>query len=114
MLLEKQKVKAFLADNRVYGVDLNPVAIELAEISHLAQHDLRRPHDPMVRQPARGRQQPDRRAAAGVSRSAAHRRRARVARAVPERVRLTETRRDGYVYHFLAPDQGWPATATRS
>jgi type II restriction/modification system DNA methylase subunit YeeA len=32
-LLEKQKVKAYLADNRVYGVDRNPVAIELAEIS---------------------------------------------------------------------------------
>src|SRR5207302_10706743 len=32
-LLQKQKVKAYLADNRVYGVDRNPVAIELAEIS---------------------------------------------------------------------------------
>jgi hypothetical protein len=32
-LLEKQKVKAYLADNRVFGVDRNPVAIELAEIS---------------------------------------------------------------------------------
>ncbi len=32
-LVEKQKVKAYLADNRVYGVDRNPVAIELAEIS---------------------------------------------------------------------------------
>jgi hypothetical protein len=30
---ECQKVKAYLADNRVFGVDLNPVAIELAEIS---------------------------------------------------------------------------------
>ncbi|MDP2106227.1 MAG: N-6 DNA methylase, partial [Desulfobulbaceae bacterium] len=31
--LEKQKVKAFLADNNVYGVDLNPTAVELAEVS---------------------------------------------------------------------------------
>lgn len=31
--LEKQKVKAYLADNRVFGVDRNPIAIELAEIS---------------------------------------------------------------------------------
>jgi len=31
--LEKQKVKMFLADQRVFGVDLNPVAVELAEIS---------------------------------------------------------------------------------
>lgn len=30
---ERQKIKAFLADNRVFGVDLNPIAIELAEIS---------------------------------------------------------------------------------
>ena len=30
---EKQKVKMLLADNNVYGVDLNPVAVELAEVS---------------------------------------------------------------------------------
>lgn len=30
---EKQRVKMFLADNNVFGVDLNPVAKELAEVS---------------------------------------------------------------------------------
>jgi len=30
---EKQKVKMFIADNNVFGVDLNPVAVELAEVS---------------------------------------------------------------------------------
>ena len=30
---EKQKVKAYIAANNVYGVDLNPIAVELAEIS---------------------------------------------------------------------------------
>jgi type I restriction-modification system DNA methylase subunit len=30
---ELQKVKMYLTDNNVYGVDLNPVAVELAEIS---------------------------------------------------------------------------------
>ena len=30
---ELQKVKMYLADNNVFGVDLNPVAVELAEIS---------------------------------------------------------------------------------
>lgn len=30
---ERQKVKMFIADNNVYGVDLNPTAVELAEIS---------------------------------------------------------------------------------
>jgi type I restriction-modification system DNA methylase subunit len=29
----RQRVKAYLADNRVFGVDRNPVAVELAEIS---------------------------------------------------------------------------------
>lgn len=32
-LAEKQKVKMFLADNNVFGVDLNPIAVELAEVS---------------------------------------------------------------------------------
>jgi hypothetical protein len=30
---EKQRVKMYIADNNVYGVDLNPVAVELAEVS---------------------------------------------------------------------------------
>ncbi|MBQ9406131.1 MAG: class I SAM-dependent DNA methyltransferase, partial [Desulfovibrio sp.] len=30
---EKQHVKMYLADNNVFGVDLNPVAVELAEVS---------------------------------------------------------------------------------
>ncbi|MFC1835641.1 hypothetical protein ACFL2Q_13045 [Thermodesulfobacteriota bacterium] len=30
---EKQKVKMFIADNNVFGVDLNPVAVELAEVA---------------------------------------------------------------------------------
>lgn len=30
---EFQRVKMFIADNNVYGVDLNPVAVELAEVS---------------------------------------------------------------------------------
>jgi type I restriction-modification system DNA methylase subunit len=33
MLDQKQRVKMYLADNAVYGVDLNPVAVELAEVS---------------------------------------------------------------------------------
>ncbi len=32
-ILERQKVKMFIADNNVFGVDLNPTAVELAEIS---------------------------------------------------------------------------------
>ncbi|MEB3290369.1 MAG: hypothetical protein VKI82_10665, partial [Leptolyngbya sp.] len=32
-LPEKQKVKMYLADRNVFGIDLNPVAVELAEVS---------------------------------------------------------------------------------
>lgn len=30
---ELQRVKMYIADNNVYGIDLNPTAVELAEIS---------------------------------------------------------------------------------
>lgn len=30
---EKQRVKTYIADNNVFGVDLNPIAVELAEVS---------------------------------------------------------------------------------
>ena len=30
---EKQRVKMFIADNNVFGVDLNPIAVQLAEVS---------------------------------------------------------------------------------
>ncbi|MGH2359084.1 MAG: Eco57I restriction-modification methylase domain-containing protein, partial [bacterium] len=106
MTLEKQKVKAFLADNRVYGADLNPVAIELAEISIwlntiYAGHTI----------PWFGNQLAVGNSLIGARREVFH---AQLltdnARAwldsVPERVRLTETRREGYIYHFLAPDKG--------
>lgn len=37
---ELQKVKMFIADRNVYGIDLNPVAVELAEVSLVAEHHL--------------------------------------------------------------------------
>ncbi|MCC6130181.1 MAG: hypothetical protein IT186_09665 [Acidobacteria bacterium] len=104
---EKQKVKAYLADNNVYGVDLNPTAVELAEISiwlntiyagHTipwfgnqlvvgnslvgARRQVFRP------EPVKGKK--DQYVFAGV----------------PERVRLPEAREEGAVYHFLVPDGG--------
>ena len=30
---EKQRVKMYIADTNVFGIDLNPVAVELAEVS---------------------------------------------------------------------------------
>ncbi len=33
VVIEKQKVKMYLADRNVYGIDKNPIAMELAEVS---------------------------------------------------------------------------------
>ncbi|WP_028492404.1 class I SAM-dependent DNA methyltransferase [Thioalkalivibrio sp. ALE19] len=47
---EKQRVKMYLADHNVFGVDMNPVAVELAEVSlwlaALAETDADHPHVP--------------------------------------------------------------------
>ena len=40
-LEELQKVKMYIADRNVYGIDLNPVAVELADVA-VAQYDLQR------------------------------------------------------------------------
>jgi hypothetical protein len=105
-LTEKQKVKAYLADNRAYGVDRNPVAIELAEIS-LWLNTIYVGHTI----PWFGGQ-----LAAGNSLIGA--RRQVFARpqlesdhrewldSVPERVPMGKERVDGQIWHFLVPDQG--------
>lgn len=103
---EKQKVKAWLADNRVFGVDLNPVAVELAQIS-LWLNTIYEGH-PI---PWFGAQ-----LAVGNSLIGARRQvflREQVSgrdrgwlEAVPERVKPGEQRPDGAVYHFLLPDSG--------
>jgi hypothetical protein len=105
-LLEKQKVKAFLADNRVYGVDRNPVAIELAEIS-LWLNTIYEGHTI----PWFGGQ-----LFAGNSLIGARRQvftRAQLESqnrewlaSVPERVPVGQERAPGQIWHFLVPDQG--------
>ena len=105
-LLEKQKVKAYLADNRVYGVDRNPVAIELAEIS-LWLNTIYEGHTI----PWFGGQ-----LAAGNSLIGARRQvftRAQIESQnrewldlVPERVPVGKARSSGQIWHFVVPDQG--------
>lgn len=105
-LLEKQKVKAYLADNNVYGVDLNPTAVELAEISLwlntiYAGHTI----------PWFGNQLVAGNSLVGARRQVfrpqpGKRKGEFVFEGVPERVKLTETRPDDAVYHFLVPDDG--------
>ncbi len=65
---ELQKVKAYIALHNVYGVDLNPTAVELAEVSLWLDTMAPRPEGPVVRAPAARRQLPGRRPARGLRR----------------------------------------------
>lgn len=107
LLLEKQKVKAYLADNNVHGVDLNPTAVELAEISLwlntiYAGHTI----------PWFGNQLVAGNSLVGARRQvftpkAAPKKKGHWSfEGVPDRVKLGETRPEGAVWHFLAPDDG--------
>lgn len=107
LLLEKQKIKAYLADNNVHGVDLNPTAVELAEISLwlntiYAGHTI----------PWFGNQLVAGNSLVGARRQvftpnpAPKKKGHFVFEGAPDRVKLGETRSEGAVYHFLAPDPG--------
>lgn len=121
---EKQRVKMRLADNNVFGVDLNPVAVELAEISlwlnsifegaHVPWFGLQLAHgnslvgarrqtfpaDLLAERPGRGGEK------------------ARWTESVPDRVPWPQTptapeadpvlppRSEGAIYHWLVPDPG--------
>ncbi len=61
---ELQKVKAYIALHNSYGVDLNRTAVELAEVSLVAQRDAQGPRSAMVRSAPAPGQLIDRRAAA--------------------------------------------------
>ena len=63
---EKQKVKMFIADNNVFGVDLNPVAVELGGSLSLVEYHLQRGACALVRPAARLREFLDRGEKAGV------------------------------------------------
>ncbi len=108
-LREKQKVKMYLADNNVFGVDLNPIAVELAEVSiwlnALSQ-------DRFI--PWLGLQLNCGNSLIGARREAfaadALMYRPRDAGCwlnnAPERIPLGQPRPDNRIWHFLLPDQG--------
>lgn len=126
-LHELQRVKMFIADNNVYGVDLNPVALELAEVSIWlsAIFAEQTPSGPKVFVPWFGGQ-----LACGNSLVGAWRKvfgaeelgsnGARPGKgsgkkgakaqawlsAVPQRVPLGQERPKGSVFHFMLPDRG--------
>jgi len=103
---EKQKVKAWIADNRVFGVDLNPVAVELAQIS-LWLNTIYEGHTI----PWFGAQLAVGNSLIGARRQVFTRelivgKERAWLEAVPERVKPAEIRPEGAVYHWLLPDSG--------
>jgi hypothetical protein len=108
-LQEKQKVKMFMADNNVFGVDLNPVAVELAEVSLWLNTIYKGGFVPWF-----GLQLACGNSLIGARRQVFDSSLLRKANRddplwldeVPVRIPLGENRPKSCVYHFLLPDQG--------
>lgn len=106
---EKQKVKMFMADNNVFGVDLNPVAVELAEVSLWLNTIYQGGYVPWF-----GLQLVCGNSLIGARRQVFAASLLKQKKkgtplwldAVPERIPLSEARPSGTVYHFLLPDKG--------
>ena len=108
-ILEKQKVKMFLADNNVFGVDLNPVAVELAEVSLWLNTIHEGAYVPWF-----GMQLVCGNSLVGARKQVfdavllkkAGKNDPLWLDEVPERVHPGEKRSENYIYHFLLPDRG--------
>lgn len=115
---EKQRVKMFIADNNVFGVDLNPVAVELAEVSLWLNAIFKGSHVPWF-----GMQLRTGNSLVGARRdvfSAAQLSPGRGEKGKPERdwraavpraMAMTSTPAESDVFHFLLPAEGM-ATCT--
>ena len=111
LVAEKQRVKMFLADNRVFGVDKNPVAVELAEVSLWLNTILAGGYVPWF-----GNQLVCGDSLIGVRRqvfscTSASGRRGEPSwlERVPESVPFDQKRPKGAIWHFLLPDKGMAA-----
>ena len=124
---EKQRVKMRLADNNVFGVDLNPVAVELAEISlwlnsifegaHVPWFGLQLAHGNSL-VGARRQTLPADLLAELITSDGKVLAKARWTESVPDRVPWPQTptapeadpvlppRSEGAIYHWLVPDPG--------
>ena len=116
---ELQKVRHYIADRNVFGVDLNPVAVELAEISLWLNSIHRDGHVPWF-----GFQLVEGNSLIGARRQVYPVGRLRKQRRAdlwfshaPERVPPAPNRKmrrpPGTVYHFLLPDPGMAGTRNR-
>ncbi|WP_290652222.1 hypothetical protein [Aquisalimonas sp.] len=104
---EKQKVKMFLADKNVFGVDFNPVAVELAEVA-LWLNALS--SDRFI--PWFGLQLHAGNSLIGARREVftrgqlEHTGQGSWLKTPPERLPLGQPRKEGQIWHFLLPDSG--------
>jgi hypothetical protein len=117
---EKQRVKMFIADTNVFGVDLNPTAVQLAEVSLWLNAIFRGSHVPWF-----GMQLHTGNSLIGCRRdvfsvaqlSAGRGERGQPERdwrvAVPERVTFDRSPEDSQVWHFLLPDSGMAGTSDK-
>lgn len=113
---ERQKVKMYLADNNVFGVDLNPVAVELAEVS-LWLNALSR--DRFV--PWFGLQLYCGNSLIGARRECFNASQlalkpkdpASWLNAAPESLAMSAARQSGQIWHFLLPDSGMASYADK-
>ncbi|MEM9148857.1 MAG: hypothetical protein AAGB19_00075 [Cyanobacteria bacterium P01_F01_bin.3] len=112
-LQEKQKVKMYLADRNVFGIDLNPVAVELAEVS-LWLNCIYKPEGKRAFVPWFGMQLHCGNSLIGARRQVydttlipRHKKQKTYwYDQEPQRVLLPESIPAGHVYHFLLPDYG--------
>lgn len=112
-LQEKQKVKMLLADRNVFGIDLNPVAVELAEVS-LWLNCIYQPEGKRAFVPWFGMQLHCGNSLIGARRQVYDsvllprnkRQRTVWYEQEPQRVLLPEPIPKGFIYHFLLPDFG--------
>jgi hypothetical protein len=110
---EKQRVKMLIADTSVFGVDLNPTAVQLAEVSLWLNAIFEGAHVPWF-----GMQLYAGNSLIGCRRDVFSLGQLRPGRgdrgqperdwrcAVPERVPMRESPGDAHVWHFLLPDSG--------
>ena len=103
-----QQVKMYIADANVYGVDLNPVAVELAEVSLWLNSIYKEGYVPWF-----GMQLVCGNSLVGARRQVfdaallkSTKKSQTWLEAVPERVKPGEKRLVNQVYHFLLPDKG--------